>query len=166
MTKTIALLTLLVALLALPAAAQNRRVVVQDGSLTNQVYRFGTNTRVLLNRIPSFSSLFVGVNTNIAIALRGMQLSIPASTVSVGIGGIGTAPSVTNAVTYTFERSFDGVNWAAWTNLAVVPAGTNSVVWTNATFTLGDWHFVRVSNITNANASFWTSNRLEFYWRE
>lgn len=164
MTKILTLILVALAL-ALPASAQNQRVVVQDGRATNQVYNLGGSAAVLLNRIGINGSLLSGANTNIAIVLRGMKLNVPSGTLSVGIGGSGSADSVTNAIVYSFERSFNTVNWSAWTNISVVPNGTNAV-WTNATFNLGDWHYVRVSNITNANASFWSSNQLEFYWRE
>ena len=168
MKHLITLLTVTL-LLSLTAPGQLQKATLQSGAQTNSPVRYGTNLVYALNQIPGYAaggSLDFGVSTNLGVVLRGQAIPVTASTVGVGIAGSGSSAITTNAVTYTFERSWDAVNWLSWTNAAVTPDGTNRV-YTNFVFSLGDWHYIRVRQITNANISgTWRSNFLEFYWKQ
>lgn len=165
MKKTLTLLTLLAALV-LPASAQFHLVILQDGAATNSSAVFVGGTRLpVLNQLSGIGSLDNGVATNLGVLLRGQALRVGAQNVGVVIGGVGLNAAMTNAVTYTFQRSHDAENWVTWTNVAIIANGTNRVT-TNFVLNLGDWQYLRVWQITNANFSGWRSNYLAVAWKQ
>ena len=164
MTKTLASI-LLVALLSLTAWAQNASVVLQDGSANNKSWVTIAGTNVSVANSVAAAGSFDVTSTNIGTLLRANKVLVPAQNVGVRIGGSAQFAAGTNAITYTFEKSLTGSDWVAWTNLAVVPNGV-TVVSTNVVFSLGDWQYIRLQQITNNNSVVWRSNYLGFFWKQ
>ena len=165
------IITTIVALVAftLGAHAQIQSVILQDGAATNKsrVSVNGTMTTVL-NQVLNTNSFTVGTATNLGSLLLGNKVGVTAQNVGVVIAGTGATANATNDVIYYFQKSLDGVNWEAWTNLTVAPTGTTRRT-TNVIFSLGDWSYIRVSDITNTGTAAtraWNSNYLGFFWKQ
>ena len=167
MKKLLAILTLTVAALTLHA---QQRVLLQNGTPTNDFVYFGTNKVAVLNAVNvtnTFDSAS-STTTNLAAYLRARKVFIPTTTLGVAIGGSFPSTAFTNRVGYFFQRSWDATNWLNWTNVEVHSLTTTNS-YTNFNFTLGDYHYVRCYDISNSNvgppASTWRSNYLEIFYK-
>lgn len=175
MKKILFGLVLMVAVLV--QAGQLNRISLQNGSTTNGWIMDGTNRLYVLNQVLSTNdldsvTLIGGVGAtnmlNLGLYLRSTKITVPSTSVGVGIGGYSTAATQTNWLIYAFQRSWDGSNWINWTNIAFQPVAQTSQ-YTNFNLTIGDYQYMRVYNISNTSTSpqsqGWKSNFLEIYYK-
>lgn len=168
MKKTIlALIALLTFAIVAPAQT---KITLQNGNATNQIILNGGTAVPILNRVNSTNTFdsTSSATTNLANYLRGLSVFIPPANVGVGISGAGSSATVTNQVGYYFQRSWDRTNWLDWTNVTVMPNGT-SFVYTNFTLNIGDYHYLRLYNVSNSSVTppsgAWLSNRVELFYK-
>lgn len=159
MKKLLATLTITVA--ALTIHAQDVAYLL-SGQATNSIVRWGSNSAVALNRLGANASITVTATaSNLAYVVTNTEFYAPASTVGV-VASFFNASAGTN--TYILQKAYDKTTgpWESWTNvsLAQTAAGVASG---NFTLTIGDYHYFKVSDITNASAGLCNSNRISFH---
>ena len=153
------ILALLVAA-GLSATAQDVSVLL-SGQQTNSTLWWGSNSVVVLNRLganQSFTAL--SLSSNLAYIATNDTTFSPKTTLGV-VAGFYSASVGTN--TYTLQRAYLTTGpWDAWTNFSLLNPGATKVQ-SNYTLTIGDYHYFKVSDITNASGGASVSNYLSFH---
>ena len=153
------ILALLVAA-GLSATAQDVSVLL-SGQQTNSTLWWGSNSVVVLNRLganQSFTAL--SLSSNLAYIATNDTTFSPKTTLGV-VAGFYSASVGTN--TYTLQRAYLTTGpWDAWTNFSLFNPASGRVQ-SNYTLTIGDYHYFKVSDITNAAAAACASNYLSFH---
>ena len=116
---------------------------------------------MVLNRLLSTQSFTAPTaSSNLAYLTTNVEFYAPQSTVGM-VAGFFNASLGTN--TYTLQKAYDKTTgpWEAWTNVTLTSAA--GAASGNFTLTIGDYHYFKVSDITNASATTCLSNRISFH---
>lgn len=132
------ILTLAAALLALPALGLDTISSSLNGGTAN-----------------------VAASTTNSYTTQAVFAPVYSSDIGLAVSFVGSAASVSNAVTLVFDTSLDNSKWNnAYFTVAVTPSGTSEVV-KNVTQALGSIPYVRLSAIRNPNAGYLTNILLK-----
>lgn len=99
----------------------------------------------------------VAASTTNSYTTQSVFAPVYSSDIALAVSFVGSAASVSNAVTLVFDTSLDNSKWSpAYFTISVTPTGTSEVT-KNITQALGSIPYVRLSAIRNPNAGFLTN---------